>query len=110
MIIAIDFDDTITEYSPWPIMGRIKPEAVSVIKKIKKAGHTIILWTCRDGKYLDEAVNALKKEGVEFDYINEFPGVPTSRKVYADIYIDDRALGGIVDWNQIENKLLNSQK
>lgn len=103
MIIAIDFDDTITYPSPFPTMGKIKPEAVEVIKELKKK-HTLILWTCREGEWLNEALEALSKHNVEFDYVNECP--EGSRKVVADIYIDDRAFGGCVDWKIISEKLL----
>ena len=106
MIIAIDFDDTITESSPYPIMGKIKEQAVVVIKKLKSQGHTICLWTCRAGEYLDEAIKALKEKGIEFDYINNSPIDTGSRKIVADIYIDDRAYGGEIDWEAIEKNLL----
>ena len=106
MIIAVDFDDTITEPSEYPIMGKIKPEAVRVLKRLKEAGHALILWTCREGIYLNEAVEALTSCGVQFDRINENYVNTKTRKIIADIYIDDRALGGITDWNSIEKYLI----
>ena len=104
MIIAIDFDDTITEPSKFPIMGKIREEAIPVIKELKKK-HTIILWTCRTGEYLQEAIDALKEVDIEFDYINDFPG--SGRKIVADIYIDDRAFNCIIDWNKIKEELID---
>lgn len=101
--IAIDFDDTITEPSDYPIMGKIKPEAIEVIKKLKEK-YRLILWTCREGSDLNEAVDALKKHGIFFDFINECP--QGSRKVLADYYIDDKSFGGTVDWKIISEKLL----
>jgi hydroxymethylpyrimidine pyrophosphatase-like HAD family hydrolase len=105
MIIAIDFDDTIVEDSNWPEVGKFRYKAKEVIKELKKR-HTLILWTCRYGEYLEMAIRFLKENGIEFDYINECPLVPTSNKIYADVYIDDRALGGTVDWERIA-KLFN---
>lgn len=106
MIIAVDFDDTITESAEYPIMGKIRPEAVRVLKRLKEAGHILILWTCREGKYLEEAVNALIDNDVYFDRVNENYISAETRKIIADLYIDDRALGGITDWNSIEKYLL----
>jgi hypothetical protein len=60
----------------------------------KRQGDTLILWTCRQGKPLEEAVEWCKTQGLVFDYINENPPDRIAiwgdcRKVYADIYIDD---------------------
>lgn len=101
--IAVDFDDTITFVNAYPDVGVLRPKAVEVLKKLKEK-YILILWTCREDKYLEDAVNLLKENGVEFDYINECP--EKSRKVVADVYIDDRAFGGIVDWEIIEKTLL----
>lgn len=102
-VIAIDFDDTITKPSIFPTMGEIRPEAIEVIKMLKER-YILILWTCREGLFLKEAVDALLNCGIKFDYINECP--QKTRKVVADIYIDDRAFGGCVDWDIIKNELL----
>lgn len=107
MIIAIDFDDTITEPSEYPIMGKIREEAISVIKELKKK-HTLVLWTCRTDKYLEEALNALKEAGIEFDYINDYPGA--GRKIFADVYVDDRAFNCIIDWKQIKRELVDEYR
>ena len=101
--IAVDFDDTITYVNDYPNTGQLKPEAIEVLKKLKKK-YTLILWTCREGKPLQDAVDLLAKNGIEFDYVNECP--EKSRKVVADVYIDDRAFGGIVDWKIIEKTFL----
>ncbi|MEG1778358.1 MAG: hypothetical protein RR209_05200, partial [Angelakisella sp.] len=66
------------------------------IKELKQMGHTLILWTCRTGKHLDEAVAWCEKHGIQFDYINEQCDkalewfTTDSRKIYADYYIDDK--------------------
>lgn len=61
--------------------------------KLKAQGHDIILWTCRKDIQLQQAVDWCKELGLEFDAINENPDYVgwKSRKVVADMYIDDRA-------------------
>lgn len=103
-IIAVDFDGTITFPSPFPITGKVRPDAVRVLSKLKKK-YIILLWTARVGKYLDEAILELRKNGIEVDYINKLPG-QQGNKPNADIFIDDRNFGCVIDWNEIENKLL----
>ena len=105
MIIAIDFDGTIVEHE-YPEIGKIIPHAFKSIRLIQEHGHTIILWTFRYGKRLDEAVEFCKQNGVEFDAVNsnepnEVFDNTYSRKIYADIYIDDRNILGIPDWKAI---------
>lgn len=99
MIIAVDFDGTlaVTEYPH--IICPIN-EVLSFVRRYKEYGNTIILNTCRHGKELDEAVEWCKNHGLVFDYVNE--NVPEliekygdSRKIYADVYIDDRAISTI---------------
>lgn len=102
MKIAIDFDDTITENSPYPITGKIREDAIRYITKLYEDGHTLILWTCRYGDYLEEAINLLAKSNLLhcFKYINE-DGINKSRKIVADYYIDDRNIGFDLDWKSI---------
>lgn len=84
MRIAIDFDDTITEKGIFPITGRINPLAVAYIKRLKEAGHYLILHSGRTENYLQEAIELCRANGIEFDEI--------APKVVADIYIEDRAI------------------
>jgi hydroxymethylpyrimidine pyrophosphatase-like HAD family hydrolase len=105
MIIAIDFDGTIVEHR-YPEIGRIRPFAFETLKALQKNNHRLILWTHRAGKELEEAVEYCRRNGVEFYAINRnYPeekwDETTSRKVLADIYIDDRNLGGLPSWNDI---------
>ncbi len=106
MTIAVDFDGTIVEHK-YPAIGKELPFAIATLRKLAEGGHHIILWTVREGKLLDEAVEYCRKNGLEFYAVNsEYPdaswsGKGVSRKVTADIYIDDRNLGGIPDWNMI---------
>ena len=110
MIIAIDFDGTIVR-DIYPGIGVLQPYAKQVINQLHDDGHYIILWTCRSGKQLLDAVNFLLKSDIHFDRINdhepqneELYGTE-SRKVFADIYIDDKNLGGFPGWMVVESTL-----
>ena len=106
MIIAVDFDGTIVEHE-YPKIGKPIPFAIDVLKKLQyEEHHMLILWTVREGQLLDEAVEYCKERGLEFYAVNKnFPEetqpINTSRKVVADIYIDDRNIGGLPDWGLI---------
>ena len=67
MIIAIDFDETIVKKDSYKEL----PGAFQVIKKLQEMGHNIILWTCRAGQSLQNAVDYCKENGVVFDAVNQ---------------------------------------
>jgi len=101
-IIAVDFDGTLCTHN-FPEIGIILPEhrrVINFIQRAKNNGSIIILWTCRENteerKYLDEAVNFCKEHDIPVDYANHYPnpefGGFSSRKPYADLYIDDKAV------------------
>jgi hydroxymethylpyrimidine pyrophosphatase-like HAD family hydrolase len=105
MKIAVDFDGTIVEHK-YPKIGRALPFAFEVLKALQKRGHQIILWTYRSDIELDEAIQYCLNQGIEFYAINknypeEQEDNKTPRKVHADIYIDDRNLGGLPPWGEI---------
>ena len=105
MKIAVDFDGTIVEHK-YPKIGKARPFAFETLKALQKQGHELILWTYRAGKELSDAVNFCKENGVEFIAVNcNYPGEviddSISRKIYADIYIDDRNIGGFPGWSKI---------
>jgi hypothetical protein len=105
MIIAVDFDGTIVEHA-YPSIGKEKLFAFQTLKELQKRGIQLILWTYRSGKELDEAVDFCRKNGVEFYAVNksypeEIMDDHTSRKISADIYIDDRNLGGFPGWSEV---------
>lgn len=94
MIIAIDFDGTCVKHA-YPKIGE-DIGAVPVLKEMVKNGHQLVLNTMRSGKLLDEAVNWFENNGIKLSGANHTPGQATwtsSPKVYADVYIDDVALG-----------------
>lgn len=106
MTIAVDFDGTIVTHA-YPKIGKPIPFAIETLRKLQEEGkHHIILWTVREGDLLQEAVAYCKQRGLEFyavnaNYPEENIGKASSRKVVADLYIDDRNLGGIPDWGVI---------
>ena len=103
MIIAVDFDGTIVEHR-YPDIGREKPFAIETLKKLTEEQHRLILWTVRKGKLLQEAVDFCRTRGLDFYAVNRnFPeeNEPEERKLRADLWIDDRNLGGLPDWGTI---------
>lgn len=112
MTIAVDFDGTIVEHK-YPAIGRELPFAFEILKKFTEEGHRVILWTVRRGHLLEEAVDFCRRNGLEFYAVNsDYPDGSwetdkASRKITADIYIDDRNLGGIPDWNMIYQMVAN---
>jgi len=105
MTIAIDFDGTIVQHR-YPAIGKEIFFAFDTLKALQNDGHNLILWTYRHGKCLDEAVEYCRKKGVEFYAVNSsYSGEENdnthSRKIYADIYIDDRNFGGFPGWGVI---------
>ena len=93
-IIAIDFDGTIVEHK-YPAIGAPVRGAIETIKDLQARGHRIILWTMRSGKELDDAVDYLVSNGVLPWGVNQNPEQDwsDSPKAYAQVYIDDAALG-----------------
>lgn len=110
MVIAVDFDGTIVEHR-YPKIGKTLPFAFETLKSLVEEGHLLIMWTYRSGKYLDEAVEFCKKNGLEFYSVNknnpnEKYNSSISRKILADIYIDDRNFNGFPGWGIIGQQLL----
>ena len=114
MRIAIDFDGTIVEHR-YPRIGKEIPFAIATLKKLQTARHLLVLWTVREGKLLDEAVDFCRKRGLEFYAVNanhpeeEVRNDMTSpcRKVVADLYIDDLNVGKLPDWGAIYEMIHN---
>lgn len=103
--IAIDFDGTIVEHQ-YPEIGKEKLFAFQTLKELEKKGARLILWTFRTGKELDAAIEFCRKNGIEFyavnkNYPEEVPDDSISRKINADIYIDDKNIGGFPGWSEV---------
>jgi len=95
MYIAIDFDGTVVKHR-YPELGEDVPMAVEVIKKLVENNHNIILYTMRSGKELEDAISWYKERNIPLYGINDNPDQyewTTSNKIWANIYIDDAALG-----------------
>lgn len=111
--IAVDFDGTIVE-NDYPRIGKPIIFAFDTLKKLQAAGFRLILWTYRSGKTLEEAVGFCKENGIEFYAVNcSYPeeqfDTASSRKINADIFIDDRNIGGLVAWGTIYHELLDQK-
>jgi len=105
MKIAVDFDGTIVEHD-YPNIGKEKLFAFETLRELQKQNHQLILWTVRTGKELDDAVQFCREKGIEFyavnkNYPEEIFDETTARKIHADIYIDDRNIGGFAGWGEI---------
>ena len=109
MTIAVDFDGTIVDHK-YPAIGKEKPFAIDTLKQLQAEGNRLILWTSRDGQLLQDALDYCHKRGLDFYGVNSnrpigsmFEGRQgmTSIKVVADVYIDDKNLGGLPDWGTI---------
>jgi hydroxymethylpyrimidine pyrophosphatase-like HAD family hydrolase len=103
--IAVDFDGTIVDHE-YPAIGKEKLFAFQTLKELNKLGANLILWTFRTGKELDEAVEYCKRNGIEFyavnkNYPEEVFDDTVSRKINADIFIDDKNVGGFPGWSNI---------
>ena len=115
MVIAVDFDGTIVEHK-YPEIGEEIPFATDTLKMLIHDRHELILWSVREGQLLDDAVQWCKERGVEFYAVNkDFPEEDVeknrhfSRKLKADLFIDDRNLGGLPDWGVIY-KMISEHK
>lgn len=113
LIIAIDFDGTIVE-DAYPKIGKTRIFAFETLKRLQQDGHRLILWTYRSGAKLQEAVDFCKENGIEFYAVNaSFPeekfDYSRSRKIHADLFIDDRNIGGILGWGEIYQMITNEE-
>jgi hypothetical protein len=103
--IAVDFDGTIVEHE-YPGIGKEKLFAFRTLKELDKKGARLILWTFRTGKELEDAVEFCRKNGIEFyavnkNYPEEILDETVGRKIDADIYIDDKNIGGFPGWSGV---------
>lgn len=112
LIIAVDFDGTIVE-DAYPKIGKPMLFAFETLKKLQEDGHRLILWTYRCGSKLDEAVKFCAANGIHFYAVNksfteEVYTNDVSRKINADLFIDDRNIGGFPGWGKVYQTLTNT--
>ena len=118
MIYAVDFDGTLS-MGEWPAVGPANNGLFDFLKKKQRQGDKLILWTCRAGEALSDAVEFCKDNGLEFDAVNDnLPEIvekygSNSRKITCDVYLDDRAChvddyrySDEVDLNRIKDALI----
>jgi len=123
MIVAVDFDGTIAENDNFPAVGSPVPGALKWLTRFNDEGIDIILWTVRSAEALKLAENYMADAGIRLFGVNVNPdqsSFSTSPKVFADAYIDDRAIGAplisfpskppFVDWGKAGPQVLNLKK
>lgn len=94
-IMGVDFDGTLC-YSQWPDLGEPNSTLINFLKEWRNNGKKLILWTCRAGEALENALIWCKEQQLEFDAVNDnIPEViemygSNSRKITCDYYIDDK--------------------
>ena len=105
-VLAVDLDGTLLK-DDHPALGKPIPGLDAVLKAVRAAGWVVVIWTVRTEdskirKYLEE-------EGIPFDYINENPYGPAggSRKIYADVYLDNRAIQFDGETKGLAEKIVN---
>ena len=117
-IIAVDFDGTCVDHR-YPDVGPNAPLAVTVLSRLYSEGHQLILWTMRSGKELQDAVDWFASNGIGLYGVQRNPDQDswtTSPKAYAQIYIDDAALGAplinlaafkrpVIDWEAVDRMI-----
>lgn len=115
LVIAVDFDGTCVEHR-FPHVGEPMPHAVEVLRALAARGHKLVLWTCRendehriDRQHLTNARRWFEQHGIPLRSVNEThpedefrdldgKALSRGRKVYADLYVDDRNVGGFAGW------------
>lgn len=106
-IFAVDFDGTLS-LGEWPAIGSPNGAMIAFLKEQARAGHKLILWTCRAGEQLREALEWCRELGLRFDAVNDnLPEIVAeygnnSRKITADYYIDDKA---VPVWSNMGDKM-----
>lgn len=105
-VIAVDFDGCLCT-NQWPEIGQPNRQLIRMLKTARTKGNKVILWTCREGKLLSDAVKWCERQGLRFDAVNDnLPEMNelygnNCRKVGADVYIDDRAM--TVEYTEAES-------
>ncbi len=111
LIFAVDFDGTLVEHN-FPNIGATKTDVLEFVRKLQAQGHKFILFTCRNGASLQEAINWCIDRGIPPDAVNDDVksikesafGKEKSVKPFAHYYVDDCAVS-IVDIDKLKSKL-----
>lgn len=95
-VYAVDFDKTLNLAEKYPQIGEPNVKLFKFLKARRAAGDKVVLWTCREGELLKEAVKYCNSYGLYFDAVNDNTEENKAyfgnncRKVWAHYYIDDR--------------------
>lgn len=106
MVVAVDFDGTLHD-GKWPSIGEPLEGTITTMKEMQELGVYIVIWTCRSGDNQTRMVNWLLEHRIPFDRVNDNRPEQVayfgnnSRKVNADLYIDDKQIGGLPSWSDI---------
>lgn len=108
-VIAVDFDGTITENSPYPIVGKVRPKMPWLLRQLKyNYGFTLVLNTCRTDKYWKEAIQVLKEADLydlfDWEYLKDSSKHGEYGKIVAAFYLDDNA--NLIDFDDIDPYVL----
>ncbi len=116
LYLAVDFDDTLCIRTEWggALRGRANNPVINLVRELKSRGWKIVLWTCRSGKTLEDAVKWCEEFNVPIDFVNENPEAVQwfrdqfniaindwSPKIYADVYLDDSAINPMGYFNGV---------
>ena len=100
-IIAVDFDETITNYAPYPIQGSLRADAKKYLNKLHEKGYILVLWSARIGENYKIALDLCKKWNLPIlEDTDEFLH-GDSGKLIANFYIDDKAILGKLKWRKV---------
>jgi hypothetical protein len=127
LVIAVDYDGTLFTGS-WDSVGEpIWPVIVQANRFCEHPRCEVILWTCREERLLAEAIKRCDEVGLRFDAVNMNTdetlkwnlfnfgrqGHTSGRKVYADLYVDDKSPGSIehfltldpdAEWQKVKDR------
>lgn len=107
IVLAVDFDNTLAMQEKDLIPRKLVPKAKETVNRLHDKGYVIIIWTCRAGEKLKQALDFLDENNVMYDYVNEnIEGLDfeTSDKIWCSYFIDDKNLGAKepFDWTNVE--------
>lgn len=108
LTLAVDFDETIASTGDrFPEIVGLREGAREYLNRLHGDGHYIIIWTCRHGDHQHQAEKFLYENGIRYHAVNRHSPMNVlafgndTRKIGADVYIDDKNILGIPSWRDI---------